>query len=1022
MSGLLNEAVTPCPPRLSNGNDTLDTLLRAEPDPFDDTANLEFTTEIRAPALTKAKPKRRTRAPSSFQIRGDENDEATSAPSINKRRRENGVPVSIEAASSRKPSSSSSSLLAQPAQRFRPKASFAPSPAESTNTHRPRESEIKPRRENPRPSMATNNDLLMQVTGKERDVQKDVLKKDVRRETVYIPTDDTTVASVFMGMFSPLKSQALRNVDGQTPKNTEIGSLEARIVEKRQAKKSLAGSARRAPLQPSTKIAQEASIRVDVAGKNGGKENTPPGSRFVENTGKGYKRDRPSFEQPKIRLAGSAAKPGTIRSNVQTPNASNKPRAVQPVNKPPQRTVLGDKGNAKSTTANTIQKKSGAIKPKQEHGEQDLPRTRKPVLPKPVNHPTTNVVSSKAVLSTVKTKKLNQQFPLLTEDISKPALYEENWLLHQEILITQLLNGLFEQTDGQTECDDPATLRHELLDYYQDDSFALLYKRVQASLLYGTMSIPKDVLTRAAQLKQDLGLKQRFLDIWTQTYDPSALRAALETVVGRRVFQEDDESRSYTTTASKKKALNKRLGGFLEMFLLRNEDMSQPQTQAQKMSMSAHAYRRTVLRSIMIVALLDKARVYAGTMTTTTLPRCLFLASSPMKSSATVLRALARLLLPSSGDIVKSLSQLDCQVAYEQHQLEEYDYHIDNLAVDIRDGVRLTRVVELLLYSQDPEHTAKVMEPDEGSLLTPHLKLPCASRAVKLFNVQIALNALGNGTNGTVHNVAAEDIVDGHREKTLALLWRLVSKWGLPGLVDWDDVRQEITRLQRRAVAQFGHEDAANGDWRIAGTTESVQQQRDEYTTLLHQWASLLAGLKGLRLNNFSTSFADSRVYESIVEEYQHYILGSVESGGNLASRLQALGCSSEFGMFLVAASWLFCSVLFISTNQTTARVTSTPLPYITSSDFTFGALAFLCSRLLSASKRARAATIVQRAWRDVLVQRNTHCRSVASVLARQCAAVVETRDQVVWAKDVIVRRWRRQRQQQQQQLRGHYK
>lgn len=896
MSGLLNEAVTPCPSRSSNGNDTIDSVLRADPDPFDETANLEFTTEIRAPALTKAKPKRRNRIPSSFQIHDDENEEKP-APSVNKWRRENGASVPMEA-SSRK----SSSLLSQPAQRFRPKVGFAPSP--STNMHRPGESELKPRREKPRPSTATNNDLLMQVTGKERIMEKDTLKTDVRRETVYIPTDDTTVASVFMDMFSPLKSQALRNVDSQTPKDAEMDILETRIMKKRNAKRSLAGSARRAPLQTNTKIAQEASIRVDVAGKNGGKENTPPGLRLVGSVGvdKGCRRELPPLEQPKTELAGSAAKPGSVRSNVQMSSTSNKLRAARPVNKSPQRTVLGDKSNARPTTASTVQKRD-IIKPKQEHGEEHIsPRTQKPALSKLMNHPTPNVVSSK-VVSTTKAKKLNQKSPLLTEDIPKPALYEDNWLTHQEILITQLLNGLFEQTDGQTGCDDPATLRHELLDYYQDDSFTLLYKRLQASLLYGALSIPKDVLTRDARLKQDLGLKRKFLDIWTQTYDPHALRAAVETVIGRKLFQDDDEGQGRScTTASKEKLLNKRLEGFLETFLLRNEDMPQTEPQAQRARASARAYRRTVLRSIMIVALLDKARMFAGM--TTTLPRRLFLTSSSMKSSATVLRALARLLLPSSGDIIKSLGQLDCQVAYEQHRLEEYDYRISNLAVDVRDGIRLTRVVELLLYSQDPEHTATVTVPDAGTLLTPHLKLPSASRAVKLFNVQIALNALASGANGVMHDVAAEDIVDGHREKTLALLWRLVSKWGLPGLVDWDDVRQEITRLQRRAVAQFGHEHVANADW-VVGITE-LGQQHNEYTALLQQWASLLAWLKGLRLNNFSTSFADNRTYDSIVEEYQDYILGSVECRGSLTSRLQALGCSSQFGMSSVPLAVLF--------------------------------------------------------------------------------------------------------------------
>lgn len=37
-------------------------------------------------------------------------------------------------------------------------------------------------------------------------------------------------------------------------------------------------------------------------------------------------------------------------------------------------------------------------------------------------------------------------------------------------------------------------------------------------------------------------------------------------------------------------------------------------------------------------------------------------------------------------------------VCHVQIPLREYDYKINNVATDLRDGVRLTRLVELLLY------------------------------------------------------------------------------------------------------------------------------------------------------------------------------------------------------------------------------------------------------------------------------------------------------------------------------------
>lgn len=75
--------------------------------------------------------------------------------------------------------------------------------------------------------------------------------------------------------------------------------------------------------------------------------------------------------------------------------------------------------------------------------------------------------------------------------------------------------------------------------------------------------------------------------------------------------------------------------------------------------------------------------------------------------------------------------------------------------------------------------------------------------------------------------------------------------------------------------------------------------------------------------------------------------------------------------------------------------------------DYILGSLAFLCSRLLSASQYARAAIVLQRAWRTYLVKQEAARRTVARILAEHCAAVVQTRNDILWAKEVIVRRWR---------------
>ncbi|PYI03671.1 hypothetical protein BO78DRAFT_432008 [Aspergillus sclerotiicarbonarius CBS 121057] len=967
MSGFLSEAATPCPSRMNastfsrnSGRSSSDSLWNDSLDSADDTANVEFMTEIKPSVLTGAKPRRRTKTSTSFMIHDDHEENPTQTTYRPKREPSMAVPTT-----NRK-----TSLLAQPAQRFRPRVSFAPSPGKQS-----RQEGLGHKTQSKTADTETNNELLMQINGRGGQAQaqaKDGLKLGVRRNTVYIPPDDATVASAFMGLFSPLKSENFENCIAE---DTQINSLESQIARRRQAKRSLAASAQRAPLRPSLKVAQESCIQVDIPGKNGGKENIPPGSVLADGK-KGYqplKGKEAQNDHLKSQMAGS--QPGGIRDTARP--AASRPLSVKTSNVVQRNTALGDRRNTK-TQPGKIDQNSSMKRSLTSNNSRAAPmRSSNPS--RSLKPSTTSTVVPKATALRSNMKSIEKEYPVVSDNIINSALYEDNWLSHQEVAITQLVNELLQCADEEPTFDNHAMLRHELLTLYQGASFTHLHKRLQASLLYGAMSIPKDVLTRSSCLHQDLGMKRKFLDIWVQTYDLRALRAAVEAITGRKI--PNSKLAQGSETSDKEKAMKRRLEGFLDAFLLQNQDMDRHEkaSAGEDGDAAGRAYRRTVLRSIMIVILLDNARLCPET----TVPRRLFLASSPRKSSAAVLQALGRFLLPSCGDIIKILSHLDCELGYEQHPLEEYDYQVDNLAVDLRDGVRLTRIVEVLLY---PSTSSGELSSDHRSRLSCYLKFPCMSRTVKLFNVQVALDALASvkGSQRLVGDIRAEDIVDGHREKTIALLWKLVSTWGLAGLVDWGDVRKEVERLKQKAASQDGYEN-------IQDDMHLNEVDEDEPTLLLKQWASVLAHLKGLRLDNFSTSFSDGKVYESIVDEYEGYVVGRPADPSNrpasLESRLRVLGCSAQFAKLVSPAS----------------------KTHIVDGDFTIGALAFLCSRLLSATKRTRAATVLQTAWRRILARRDQQRRAIARDIARQCAAVVQTRDRMLWAKGVIVQWWQTQ-------------
>ena len=61
----------------------------------------------------------------------------------------------------------------------------------------------------------------------------------------------------------------------------------------------------------------------------------------------------------------------------------------------------------------------------------------------------------------------------------------------------------------------------------------------------------------------------------------------------------------------------------------------------------------------------------------------------------------------------------------------------------------------------------------------------------------VALGALRaiRGVGQIMKIVSAEEMVDGHREKIMTLLWILLGSWGFETSVNYDELRKEIRRL-----------------------------------------------------------------------------------------------------------------------------------------------------------------------------------------------------------------------------------
>jgi len=1026
---------TPCPaPHPSFTNHRYDSYAMYAPSyaTDDTTANIEYTTEIQ-PAMRNVKPRRPIRPMSrstfnpSMDIFEDvAQEEAQAAVDVTRRSRASVLSAGV--------ADQKSTIFAHKAQRIH-------LPAPDVKAAPPHKSRAKRVSQLPMDVDAEEVNATVQLQEEilaKRELKKQGPKKDPRRRTIYVPSDDTTMVTIHPGQpthktRNPREKSPDTGLELVTLSEEEAGSLVSVLKkEKRGARKSLAVPPKRAPLLQTAR--QSASFSTEIYGQNGGKENVPPGMQVFEDKSGTHIEINFGKEESKK----PALKPAKVHFSTQKSETSSHTK-LKPDGTTTQkrlRTHLGHEGSpAKiikaradsiASSARTLTTKSSVktVRSRVSKPSSALPSSspfhtdRSP--PTALRRQRTERASPKITLmhEVGKPQQPKERYPVLSEDLARPELYEDNWLTYQEVAITQLINSFFDSASKDSNAEQNAEqLRKRLLDVYQKPPMSSLHKRIQASLQYGALSIPKDLLAQTLRLKDDVGLRKKFLNLWVKTYDLTSLRAAAEIIIGRQITVPSRLSSGSTSSddgSRLMRAERRAIENFLDVFLIRNEDAVRVKGTTGSIGNIARgdhgddfgspgwSWRRTALRSLMLIHVLDKAKsadVFSG---------CLFQSASPYKTSVDVLHALSNMLLPSHGDITRPLGHLNYKVDHIQYPLQEYNYHIDNIAIDLRDGVVLTHLVELLLYLPSTpvvqqEDTITIAMPSgdtltgvvdptlkESWVLSQHLKYPAIGRPQKLYNVQVALAAL-RGVRGIplqiVGGITAEDVVDGHREKTLSLLWSLIGKHGLAGLVDWPQLTREIQRFKSAWYTNRDNFSQQDLDSDTDGTaTEPTTLQH--HKRLLLSWAHCIARTQNLRVTNLTTSFANPAVLEAIVDTYlPSALLPTADPHLSLAAKLRATGCSAAF------------TALFVPQNKAAKMIPS--------KDFTLLTLSFLASRLLPLSVRHRAASIIQRAYRQRLSRRAVHERVVKMQIAHQCAVIAQRRECLTHAATIIQRRWR---------------
>ncbi len=287
--------------------------------------------------------------------------------------------------------------------------------------------------------------------------------------------------------------------------------------------------------------------------------------------------------------------------------------------------------------------------------------------------------------------------------------------------------------------------------------------------------------------------------------------------------------------------------------------------------------QHTLRRFLTLVLFLDKARL-ANVIPGPCAP-CLFIKEANIKSSEDVLKVFSG-YLRGEGSFIRHLRKMGFVVAYKQAAVEEYDFGVKNLAVDLRDGICLVHLVEAMTG----DHS-----------ISKDLRVPAISRLQKIHNVNIALSQLerdGHVTADYYPPILAKHVVDGHQVMTLKLLWIIISAYQLSVVVDVEALEREACEIAaawtwRQRWEGESLESVADPLSQMSTTTTTMkdedekdinlnerdhhQQQQKAMSYLdnvLLRWINSITSGYGVRVLNFTTSFSDWRALCLLVHYY----------------------------------------------------------------------------------------------------------------------------------------------------------
>uniref|UniRef100_A0A673NFX1 Abnormal spindle microtubule assembly n=1 Tax=Sinocyclocheilus rhinocerous TaxID=307959 RepID=A0A673NFX1_9TELE len=522
-------------------------------------------------------------------------------------------------------------------------------------------------------------------------------------------------------------------------------------------------------------------------------------------------------------------------------------------------------------------------------------------------------------------------------------------------------------------------LRRAACKLFTSDTMVKAIQRLELEVEAKRLLVRKD-----RHLWKDIGERQKVLN-WLISYNPLWLRIGLETIYGELISLESNSDVMG-------------LAMFILGRLLWNPDLAaefrHPKVPHLYRDGHEEALSRFTLKKlILLVCFLDKAKESRLIEH----DPCLFCMDAEFKSSKDLLLAFSRDFLSGEGILSRHLSHLGLDVSHVQTPLDEFNFAVKNLAVDLRCGIRLVRVMELFTLDWT---------------LSRKLRIPAISRLQKVHNVDVALQVLKDkgvdlrDEHGA--NIDSRDIVDGHREKTLNLLWKIIFAFQVEVLLDENQLKEEISFLRKtwRTKRKLASLMANSG---IAVTRMKARQAFEhpsQKVTLLMDWISAVCEFYSLKAENFTVSFSDGRILCYLIH---HYHPGHLPAEEIQQRTTQTIECGHrgrvELNNSSTDSDCSFENLELLENERSNFQLVNTAVSYlggvpaminpedmsntIPNEKVVMCYLSFLCTRLLDLRNETRAARVIQGAWRRYKLQKDIEIIQVRNLAATKIQAVV---------------------------------